>query len=339
MYEKRYLGKTNMLINRVGLGGIPIQRVNIEEAKEIINHALDLGVNFIDSARGYTISESFIGESLGARRKDIYLATKSMARSYEQMEKDINISLNNFKTDYIDLYQMHNIKSKDEFLDALEDEGCYRALAVAKEKGLIKHIGITSHSQDFLKWLLNSEYCNYVETIQFPFNFIEDNGLELLSLAKEKGLGTIAMKPLGGGAIDKGSIAIKWLLNQSNLDIAIPGIGAMREADDLFSVKDFNYTNEEIDYMNNLKANLKDDFCHRCGYCMPCTKGIDIPGTFTLERYYLYYGLKDWAQMRYDTAKVLPSACINCGACVKRCPYNLDIPNKLQKIVKLFEEK
>lgn len=336
---KKYLGKTDILVNRVGLGGIPIQRVNEEDASDVINHALDLGVNFIDSARGYTISESYIGASLGNRRKDIYLATKSMARTYVQMQKDIETSLHNFQTDYIDLYQMHNVKSIEEFNIVIGEDGAYKALKEAKEKGLIKHIGITSHSQDFLTWLINSSYCDLIETIQFPINFIEDNGIELLKLAKEKGIGTIAMKPLGGGAIDKGSIAIKWLLNLECLDVAIPGIGSIAEADDIFSIKDLSFSKEEIEYMNNLKESLQGDFCHRCGYCMPCTKGIDIPGTFTLERYYLYYGLKDWAETRYKNASVLPSACINCGACVKRCPYNLDIPNKLKKIVKLFEEK
>lgn len=339
MIEKKELGKTGIILRRVGLGGIPIQRITKEEAVKVIGYAIDKGVNFIDSARGYTCSESYIGEAIHDRRNDIYLATKSMARTYVQMKEDIDISLKNFQTDHIDLYQMHNVKNSDEFMKIISDGGAYKALLEAKECGKIHSIGITAHSQDFLKWLIKSEYCNLIETVQFPINFIEDNGIELLKLAKTKNLGTIAMKPLGGGAIDNGKTAIKWLLNLDCLDVAIPGMGDVKEIDDIFSIEDYAINDEEHMYIDKLRKDLSGDFCHRCGYCMPCTKGIDIPGTFTLERYYLYYGLKDWANTRYFNAKVLPSSCINCGSCVKKCPYNLDIPKKLKKIVELFEDK
>ena len=255
------------------------------------------------------------------------------------MKKDIDISLNNFQTNYIDLYQMHNVKNVDEFMRILASDGAYEALIEARESGKIKHIGITAHSQDFLRWLLDSEYIDKIETIQFPFNFVEDNGLELLQIAKRKGVGTIAMKPLAGGAIDKGAIALKWLMNTTELDVAIPGMGSTSEVDDIFSFSSYELSKEEHMYIDKLRKDLDGEFCHRCGYCLPCTKGIDIPGTMTLERYYLYYNLKDWAITRYFNAKVLPSACINCGACVKRCPYNLDIPKKMKEITKLFENK
>ena len=339
MIEKRELGKTGIIINRVGLGGIPIQRISQEEAYDVINYAIDNGVNFIDSARGYTCSEAFIGKVVKERRKDVFLATKSMARTYEQMKNDIEISLKNFQTDHIDLYQMHNVKNIDEFNLIISDNGAYKALSEAKKAGKVRHIGITAHSQDFLKWLINSEYCDLIETVQFPINFIEDNGIELLELAKKKNLGTIAMKPLGGGAIDNGKVAIKWLMNLECLDVAIPGIGDKKEVDDIFSIENYQINSEEDMYIKKLKKDLEGDFCHRCGYCMPCTKGIDIPGTFTLERYYLYYNLKDWATTRYFNAKVLPSSCVNCRQCVRKCPYELDIPKKLKRIVKLFEDK
>ncbi len=338
MVEKRELGKTGIIINRIGLGGIPIQRITKEEAIDVIRYGLTKGVDFIDSARGYTCSEEYIGEALVGYRDKVNLATKSMARTYEGMKKDIDISLTNFQTDHIDLYQMHNVKNINEFNLIMDEDGAYKALLEAKIAGKIKHIGITSHSQDFLKWLITN-HKDLVETIQFPINFIEDNGIELLALAKENNIGTIAMKPLGGGAIDKGSTAIKWLMNLDALDVAIPGMGDKKEIDDIFSLKKYDISKEEDMYIKKLKEDLKGDFCHRCGYCMPCTKGIDIPGTFTLERYYKYYNLKEWANTRYFNAKVLPSACIECGVCLKRCPYELNIPKKLKEIVKIFENK
>ena len=336
MLEKRELGKTGIIINRIGLGGIPIQRITKEEAIEVIRYSIDKGINFIDSARGYTCSEEYIGEALVGLRDKVYLATKSMARTYGGMKKDIDTSLNNFKTDHIDLYQMHNVKNINEFNLVMGEEGAYKALLEAKKEGKVRHIGITSHSQDFLKWLINN-HKDLIETVQFPINFIEDNGIELLNLAKDKNIGTIAMKPLGGGAIDKGSVGLKWLMNLDGLDVAIPGMGDKKEIDDIFSFNSLEISKEEDMYIKKLKDDLKGDFCHRCGYCMPCTKGIDIPGTFTLERYYKYYNLKEWAQTRYFNAKVLPSACIECGVCLKRCPYELNIPKKLKEIVKIFE--
>lgn len=336
MLEKRELGKTGIIINRIGLGGIPIQRITKEEAIDVIRYGILKGINFIDSARGYTCSEEYIGEALVGLRDKVYLATKSMARTYEGMKKDIDVSLNNFKTDHIDLYQMHNVKNINEFNLVMGTDGAYKALLEAKEAGKIKHIGISSHSKDFLKWLLNNHE-DLVETIQFPLNFIEDDSRDLFELAKEKNIGTIAMKPLGGGAIDRGSVGLKWLMNVSSLDVAIPGMGDKKEIDDIFSINSLEINAEEDMYIRKLKEELKGDFCHRCGYCMPCTKGIDIPGTFTLERYYKYYNLKDWATTRYFNAKVLPSACIECGICLKRCPYELNIPKKLKEIVKIFE--
>ncbi len=336
MLEKRELGKTGIIINRIGLGGIPIQRITKEEAIDVIRYGILKGINFIDSARGYTCSEEYIGEALVGLRDKVYLATKSMARTYEGMKKDIDVSLNNFKTDHIDLYQMHNVKNINEFNLVMGSDGAYKALLEAKEAGKIKHIGISSHSKDFLKWLLNNHE-DLVETIQFPLNFIEDDSRDLFELAKEKNIGTIAMKPLGGGAIDRGSVGLKWLMNVSSLDVAIPGMGDKKEIDDIFSINSLEINAEEDMYIRKLKEELKGDFCHRCGYCMPCTKGIDIPGTFTLERYYKYYNLKDWAITRYFNAKVLPSACIECGICLKRCPYELNIPKKLKEIVKIFE--
>ena len=334
--EKRKLGKTNMYVNPVGFGGIPIQRITKEEAKEVINHALDLGCNFIDSAKGYTCSEAFIGEAIKERRNDVFLATKSMAKTYEAMEKDIKDSLEKFQTDHIDLYQMHNVKSMEIFKGMIDE--AFKALIDYKAKGIVRHIGITSHSLDFINELLDTEYMDIIETIQIPYNFIEPEAEPIYEKANKLDIGTIAMKPLGGGAIDDGRIAIKFLLNNKNLSVAIPGMASIEEVEANLGVNDLTYTDSEINYMKKLKDSLKGEFCHRCGYCMPCTKGIDIPGTMTLERYCINYNLKDWAIKRYFSS-VLASNCIDCKVCVSRCPYNLDIPTKMKKIAKLFEKE
>ena len=152
--NKRNLGKTGLSVNPIGFGGIPIQKVTKEVAKDIVMEAVNRNVNFFDSARGYTCSEEY----LEGNRQKVILATKSMSRTYDKMKEDIEISLNNFKTDYIDLYQCHNVSKLEDFNLLISDNGAYKALKEAKETGKIGHIGITSHSLDFLNYLLDSEY-------------------------------------------------------------------------------------------------------------------------------------------------------------------------------------
>ena len=330
------LGNTGMLVNPVGLGGIPIQRVSKEDAKNIILRAIELGCNFIDSAKAYTCSEEYIGYAIKGVREKVYLATKSMALTYEKMKEDINDSLEKFGVEYIDLYQVHNCKNWNQFKTIYE--GAYIALKEEKDQGKIKHIGITSHSLNFVSELLDSEYANLFETIQIPYNFIEYDSKEIIKKAALLGKGTIAMKPLGGGEIEKGNVAIKYLCNDKYLSVIIPGAGSIKEVNENYTITDYKLTDLDLKYIEEKRSKIKGTFCHRCGYCLPCSVGIDIPTIFTYEKYYIDYDLKDWAKLRYSTSKVDASACINCGACIKRCPYGIDIPKRMEKIKKLFSE-
>lgn len=335
---KRKLGKTDLYINPLGFGGIPIQRISKEEAINLIKTAVDKGINFFDSARSYTCSEEYLGLGLIGLRDKVFLATKSMSRTYEEMKNDINASLEKLKTDYIDLYQFHNVSKKEDFEKIISSDGAYKALLEAKEKGIIKHIGITSHSYDFLEYILDSEYNKLFETIQFPYNFIENKSAKLFEKANELNIGTIAMKPFGGGYIDKKDVAVKYLLNDSNLSVLIPGMGSIEELNfNLEASKNIKLSSDDEDYISRTIREAEGTFCHRCGYCLPCTKGIDIPGVFTLENYYDRYGLQDWALKRYENMKIKADACINCKKCISKCPYGLDIPNILKRIHNKFE--
>lgn len=331
--EIRELGKTNMFVNRIGLGGIPIQRVNQEKVNKLIEYLELNNVNFIDTARGYTCSEVYLGNSLLGRRKKFFIATKSMSRTYEAMKKDIELSLKNLNTSYIDLYQLHNLKKEEEYKIVMSEDGAYKALKEAKEKGLIKHIGITSHSYDFLYKIIDTLL---FETIQFPYNIVEDKSKELFKKAKELGIGTICMKPLAGGAIENGKLAIKYLLNDENVDVIIPGMAEITEAETNLSAEKGIYTLEEELYIKNIKEKLNDNFCRRCGYCTPCAKGIDIPNCFVFYGYHERYDLKEWAINRYSSLTAHASDCIECGLCKTKCPYGIDIPNELKKVREVF---
>ena len=326
----RILGKTGLKVSEVGCGGIPIQHVSKENVKELVDTLIKKGVNIIDSARGYTISEELIGYAIEGRRDKFYLATKSMSRSYDDMKRDIEKSLKNFRTDYIDLYQIHNIRDNNY-------EGCLKALREAKKEGKIGHIGITSHSVDFASFIIDKE--DDIETIQIPYNFLELQATDLFEKAYKKNIGIIVMKPLAGGNIDNAKTSIKFILNNKYISTCIPGMENKMQVIENTSVNDFHITDEDITYMNNLKEELKEEFCHRCGYCMPCSVGIDIPSCFTYENYYKKYNLKEWAVSRYKAMIAKPNDCIKCGKCEARCPYNLHIIERLKRVNEVFKNE
>lgn len=326
----RILGKTNLKVNEIGLGGIPLQHTSQEIVCKMIDKMIEKNMNFIDTARGYTISEELIGKAIFGKRHNFILATKSMSRTYEGMKKDIEISLTNLKTNYIDLYQLHNVQLTEDISGALQ------ALNEAKEEGKVKHIGITTHSIEVLEREVDK---NIFETIQFPYNIVEKQAEELFTKAKEKNIGIIVMKPLAGGAIDDSKLAIKYILNNENISVIIPGMESVMQIEENSSVQKGKYSQGEKEKINSLRKELDSNFCRRCGYCQPCPIGINIPLMFLCEGYYLRYNLKEWAISRYESMKTKPSQCIKCGRCESKCPYNIKIRDRIDEIVKIMEEK
>lgn len=325
-----YLGNTDMKIKRVGFGGIPIQRITQEDTNEVINELEAQGINFIDTARGYTISEEYIGNAIEGKREKFFIATKSMSRDYENMKKDIEISLKNLKTDYIDLYQLHNVKP-EEYDNIFEYDMAYRALLEAKEEGKIKYIGITSHALETIEKVVETDKFS---TIQFPYNIVEDQADEVFRKAYEKGIGTIVMKPLAGGALDDATLAIKYILSKEYISVAIPGMDSVEQVKQNISViGNTKLTEEDNEKIEKIRNTLGKRFCRRCEYCMPCPVNINIPTNFLLEGYYTRYNLKDWAKERYAALDVKASDCIECGKCETKCPYELPIREMLKDVV------
>ena len=325
----RLLGKTNMKVNRVGFGGIPIQRITQEETNKVINELIDKNVNFIDTARAYTISEEYIGNAIEGKREKFFIATKSMARDYESMKQDIEISLKNLKTDYIDLYQIHNLKP-EEYKTIFDENKANKALLEAKEEGKIKYIGITSHSLETIEKSIGDEKFS---TIQFPYNIIEDQADEVFKKANKKDIGIIVMKPLAGGAIDDAKLAIKYILSKDYIDVVIPGMESIEQVRENVSVlQDTNITKDDELKIQEIRNIMGKRFCRRCEYCLPCPLKINIPQNFLLEGYYARYNLKDWAKERYKSLEVKASACVECGLCETKCPYELPIREMLKEV-------
>ena len=332
--EYTVLGKTGLKISRVGFGGIPIQRVNKEQAKPLIARLAQEGVNYIDTARGYTVSEEYLGYAMEGLRDKFILATKSMARTKEGMEKDISISLQNLRTEYIDLYQVHNPSAKD-LEQVCAPGGALEALQEAKKAGKIGHIGITLHSVDLFREALELPW---VETIMFPYNIVETQAEELIARCAEKNIGFICMKPLAGGALENAHLAIRFIMQNPNVSVVIPGMAEEKEITQNIAAALDNapLTEEEMAEISHIRNTLGTEFCRRCNYCAPCTAGINISGSILFEGYFNRYDLKDWAYDRYMALPVHADACVDCGLCESRCPYNLPIRKMLKRVQETF---
>lgn len=335
--EYTNLGNTGLKVSRLGFGGIPIQRITQEEATALIRKLPEYGINYIDTARGYTVSEEYLGIAMEGIRDKFVLATKSMARTREAMEKDIETSLKNLRTDHIDLYQVHNAPPAQMSIVTGEG-GALEALLEAKAAGKIGHIGITAHEIGTFEMALEMDW---VETIMFPYNFVELQAADLIRKCAEKGKGFICMKPLAGGAIENAPLAMRFIASNKDITVNIPG---MANEDELkqnvaAACDPASLSEEELREVQNIRDTLGNQFCRRCNYCQPCTMGINISFCFTINGYLTRYGLKDWAIGRYKGMAVEPNACIECGMCESRCPYHLPILEMLKDVYSNFQKE
>lgn len=332
--EYRILGKTGLKISRLGFGGIPIQKIDAEGTRALVGELIKEGINFIDTARGYTVSEQYLGFALEGVRDNFVLATKSMARTKDAMAKDIDVSLKNLRTDYIDLYQVHNPGAKD-LEQVMAPGGALEALYEAKTAGKIGHIGITLHSVELFRRALELPW---VETVMFPYNIVETQGEQLIAQCADKNIGFICMKPLAGGAIEDAVTALRFTVSNPAVTTVIPGMADAAEiAQNVAAVSDTApLSSEEQSAIVEIKRLLGTNFCRRCNYCAPCTVGINISGIFLFEGYYSRYDLKDWASDRYSNLSKTASDCIECGVCEQRCPYNLPIRQMLKKAAEVM---
>ena len=327
-------GKTGLNVSVVGLGGIPVQRTNQAEAHEIVKECMKQGINYLDTARGYTVSESFFGEALKDCRDQWIIATKSMSRDYEHMKADIETSLKNLQTDYIDLYQIHNIKTDEEFALCFGENGAYKALEEAKREGKIGHIGATAHGLEAFERLIR-EYEDKIETMMFPYNIVENQADALMKECTEKNIGFVAMKPIAGGNIDDTVLALRYIVNNPDCTIVIPGMGSAEEVSQNACEEVFlPLSEEDKDACAKIVKELGSQFCRRCGYCAPCPQGINIPSNFLFANYLRKYGLADWAKDRYSSMPKNATDCVKCGLCETRCPYDLPIRSMLEQVAK-----
>jgi predicted aldo/keto reductase-like oxidoreductase len=319
------LGATGLKIIRMGMGGIPIQRLTVDQSDRLLENAVAAGINFFDTARIYTDSESKFGRILSRHRDRIILASKSFSREAAAILRDIDSSLEQLQTDYIDIYQCHNVASENDLEKILADNGAVAGLVKAREQGKIRHIGLSGHKPRIVQKALS---LFPFATIQIPCNFMETDALaDLIPLARQRQVGVIAMKPIGGGNIREINLNFRFIFNQG-IDVAIPGMDSEKQVVENVAALEnlLPLTTEETALLQKEKDRLGDSFCRRCEYCMPCPQGLPIAFLHVLKNYYFLYDLQDWVWERINALAKTYKDCVACGECVKKCPYHLNMP-------------
>lgn len=321
--ETLRLGRTNMMVTQLGFGGIPIQRLGEDEAVAVVKRCIELGINYLDTANAYSTSERRIGKAIKGQRQKLFLATKTQSRVPAELQKHLQNSLTQLGADYIDLYQFHAVNDIKNLEKVLEPGGVLSAAEQAKAKGLVKHIGITSHQLDIAK---KAVVTDRFETVMFPFNFITSEAAdELIPLCRKHDVGFVCMKPLAGGMVDNASIAFKYLFQFPDI-IPIPGIEKISEIEEIVQILEESpkMTRADKHEMKKIKDALGPHFCHRCDYCQPCAAGIPISTVMNVKSFYKRLPAERFSSMAVPALEKAAN-CTDCGECEARCPYNLPI--------------
>jgi predicted aldo/keto reductase-like oxidoreductase len=325
--EKIRLGRTGLLVSRSGFGAIPIQRIPRDQSTALLRRAVDGGINFFDTAHGYSDSEEKIGEALSGLRSQVVIATKTPAADAKTLFEQLELSLRRLRTDYIDLYQLHNPKKMPAPGDG---SGLYEALLEAKRKGMIRFIGITNHRRPVAAEAVDSKL---YDTLQFPLSSLSsDEDVGLMRAAQAADVGFIAMKGMAGGLLTNARSTFAFL---RSLNYAVPiwGIERPEELEEFIELER-NPPALDAEILKTIekdRAELSGSFCRGCGYCMPCPAGIEINVSARLMFLIKRSRFEQYLTPEWQEKMARIDGCLSCGQCAARCPYELDPPALLKK--------
>lgn len=321
------LGSTGITVPQNAFGALPIQRVSTEMAVKLLRRAYEGGMRFFDTARAYSDSEVKVGEAFDGMREKVFIATKTGAKTPEEVRAQVETSLKNLRTDYIDIYQFH---CADQCYRPGDGTGMYECMEELKKEGKIRHIGITAHKLYIAEEAVES---GLYETLQYPFSYLSsEKEIALVKKCKEANMGFIVMKGLAGGLINRSEAAMAFM---SQFDNALPiwGIQKEKELEEWLSYMAETPTmNEELTaYIEKEQKELTGEFCRGCGYCMPCPAGIMINQCARMSLMLRRAPSKAWLtpEMQAEMKKI--EVCLHCNQCMKKCPYELNTPELLKK--------
>lgn len=359
--EKRRLGNTGIELSLLGFGGFHLCEIQGVKADQLLNEYLNRGGNYVETAPSYGDGESEIkiGKAISHRRQEFYLATKAHHRDYKNCKETFAQSLKNLQTDYVDLLLMHAVGTMEELHQILGEDGAMKAALEEKAAGRVKHIGISMHGQPDV--LIEALQLFDFEAVMTTINYFDVCNFpkikkELLPLAKEKGAGIILMKPLGDGYLYKSiKDAFNYAFNQE-VSVVVTGMNTMDMLEEDFKLAlDYpTLTENEEERIMHEAVELGDYVCRQCNECLPCPMQIPIPEIFRLEGVYdrqmnrgevsnaaeyalqerlkHWFGTEDKAKLEYRFLTVNGSSCTECGECMPRCPYNINIIEKLKTV-------
>lgn len=326
--EQVRLGRTNLRVTRLGWGGIPIQRVSEPEARSVIRAVVEMGVNLLDTARGYTDSESKIGKALAGIDQEVILSSKSLVRTDRIME-EVRISLKELKVEKIHLYHLHNISRHEEYEKVMAPKGAYEGLMRMRDLGKIDAIGLTSHNLSVLQRAIEG---GWFDVVMVCYSFLETEAERtIFPLARERDIGILAMKPFSGGVIEEAGPALRYVLSQPDI-VILPGSETIEKARANWEVFNQNRSLTEGDWtlIERMRKEMAHQFCRRCDYCQPCPEGIYIQHLMGLRWIVKRFGPNvetlDWFRRLIERGR----QCTGCGECLRRCPYELPIPEQIR---------
>ena len=352
--ELRTLGRTDLRVSVLGLGGGPYRGPDIsaEEVAAIARAAFDAGVNLFETAEDY--DEAKMGWGVREFRSDVILATKCTESLYESMLRAVEKSLEQLRTDYVDIYQLHYVNSHAELQRRIEG-GALEALKEAKRQGRVRFIGLSGH---YIPTLIRAIELDEFDVVQVPYHLGHGAAEELFPVARSRGVGVIGMKTLGGGfLVDPrlagerpregaermtAAAALRFVLSNPDVASALVGMrGTSQVRENVDAIRPpFEMDEEEKRSLGAASAAfLGIDYCRTCKYCAPCAVygwDLDIDGILRIAGTYQRYGYRVATLEAYRNLRLKGDACVGCGTCLPKCPYGIDIPGRLREAHTLF---
>ena len=320
------LGKTGITTPQNAFGALPIQRVSMEYAVKLLRDAYEGGMTFFDTARAYSDSELKLGEAFDGMREKVFISSKTMAKTPEKFWEDLETTLTNLRTDYLDIYQFHCV---NRCYKPGDGTGMYEAMVEAKRQGKIRHIGITAHLIGVAEEIVES---GLYATLQFPFSYLaSDREIKLVQDTEKAGMGFIAMKGLSGGLLTNSAACMAFMSDYNVLPIW--GIQRESELEEWLS-----FFKNEAEMTDEMRLTIEKDreelsgaFCRGCGYCMPCTVGIQINNCARMSQLIRRSPSANYLGEEWQGLMAKIEECVDCGLCKSKCPYGLDTPVLLRK--------